>query len=72
MNKKYIQFNNRIILVNGATIKLNSTKRIFNYKLNNVIYKDILNNENNLKILTENRETKVSAFYKKYNLLEDE
>ena len=72
MNKKNIKFNNNIILMNGASIKLQSTKRIFNYHLNNIIYKNILDNKNNLTFLTETKESKASAFYKKYRMYLDQ
>ena len=53
MNKKYIKFNNTVVLTNGATIKLQSTKNIFNYKLNSIFYENLLDNKNNLDSSTE-------------------
>lgn len=45
-NNKLFTYKNKIILTNGSSLKITSTKFIKNYQLNLKIFKDIDNNKN--------------------------
>jgi len=49
-NKKFFNYKNKIILTNGASLKITSVKYIKNYQLNFKIFKETEINTNNNNI----------------------
>ena len=54
-SKKFFTYKNKIILINGSSLKITSIKYIKNYQLNFKIFKEIKNNKDLNKTFNKNK-----------------